>query len=1367
MKLAINPSRFVTASVAVAGALLFAGCDGSSGGGTTGSQTQISSPTLMSVSYGRLVDVYSYQRIDSANADRRDTVNRRPVLIERNVVVSSEVETEELYDAIGGERPSANYRFLPFNTAVGHEELLILWDDRDPLEGARFQDALDKARGTLSEVPASFRGQNVQTRPIPVVPRNAAIKLTFDSNLNIDSTFFAANPAAIQLLRFIDDPGSTTAQAAFLPATFRVLPSGDALVIDTTLIGGEAVGSNGSTGLEPSGDQVTANFRIAIPTDGVAARELSVKADEIPELNDVDSNGDTAVIRDFRSGNLDDGRVGALADVEPPTIVGEFDMGLLEVDRATATVRLNKRIDALRPQNSVAIRGRIPFVDGAISPTTNLPGGRSTVPTLNTNQTRESLTHGDMIMQDVVSPVTGEIVTIRAEVIENLEVGRKLDDAEFPAPGLTLNGTQGHELPEMRLRLSTVSGFDSAGNEVFMNGDTVNPLGSDCRVITNYYEFLPYSGEFGVSASVSDSIHRWKFLVFDPSPVVPEGEVGFEGAVRFADPLGSVGLRFSEPMDLASINTLDNYLFSTDDVHVGNITDVLANSPKGASLSFRPSRLIDQNQDGTLLKILPPMGHYHEEGQQELYWFHAVLAGVQDLSGNDLDIFDRRAPAEDFPIEVRRNGQVVTQPTTVPLESFSVQFEMLEEAQDNLVGSRVFRFENVDEDGSAPGSVDFFGQFRLANGHLIAAETTRFSANVDGTSLAGVERFLKGECVDPALGNTAILNNFAASVGGPPGIVYQTPSVVNLRTQPFPTVFQPPGPPVEFGGIAEPHVRRGSRLQATYREDDMGLEYHRADQMNIDIEQMHWAPWNDQSAFFDSFDRYSLLLGHGDKRPDMSWYHYLPPGDPPPPEVCDLECTTLNSGLSVVYNDNILQGSEMKRVVDEATYVVNPALAFRSGNVKYVPYPEFQTTYTWRDSRLVSWDMTLDVAIGLGGARDPGTAISGDRTASVSSPWCPDDPSTSVDGDLTGFDFPVGQFVRDAADFLGDRQRDHDPIALPLLMEFRMFPDDTVQAASSNNLFHIGHIGPQFSDIAGNPPVPNGYYNGGPFMTLFGNNTQAHAGCTNAEWPIYRVHSTGGIDLVDGNEILIDPDFQPTAVGGVITDIGLGALPHTGLFRTEPGDSHVYWGQVDFVRRVSMATGGFFDSLRPNRHGFPAGEEVEGMAAADADLPQFDGAQVGVGDLVVVLDPPNQVGGATMNVEIRGAQQIGPDGVEPTIYTPVSLSNEQGQQIVPGDDNPLTRGNLLNANYSCEAYRYATSGATAPGQQPGEPRVPATGLTPYARTENLDDIRDVRGVLPRFLNFRLVMENNISSTPNVSPSLRGMSIVYRMRSLTD
>lgn len=206
--------------------LLLGACDGSSGGGsgTAGLGSGSGSPVLTAVAYGRVVDIYAYRRIDpnKLGSTRADTGNRAPVLIDTDVVVDPNLESQELFDLTGQVRDNADYRFLPFDVNVGHEELLILWDD-DPAgpEFGRFQNALARAQGGLIEVPSSFRGQDVNTRPIPVVPTNAALLLTFDRSLPIDSSFFLANPSALQLLEFRNDPNSVGPDAALAQSTAK------------------------------------------------------------------------------------------------------------------------------------------------------------------------------------------------------------------------------------------------------------------------------------------------------------------------------------------------------------------------------------------------------------------------------------------------------------------------------------------------------------------------------------------------------------------------------------------------------------------------------------------------------------------------------------------------------------------------------------------------------------------------------------------------------------------------------------------------------------------------------------------------------------------------------------------------------------------------------------------------------------------------------------------------------------------------------------------------------------------------------------------------------------------------------------------
>ncbi|MHC5065735.1 MAG: hypothetical protein ACYTG5_17365, partial [Planctomycetota bacterium] len=149
-----------------------------------------------------------------------------------------------------------------------------------------------------------------------------------------------------------------------------------------------------------------------------------------------------------------------------------------------------------------------------------------------------------------------------------------------------------------------------------------------------------------------------------------------------------------------------------------------------------------------------------------------------------------------------------------------------------------------------------------------------------------------------------------------------------------------------------------------------------------------------------------------------------------------------------------------------------------------------------------------------------------------------------------------------------------------------------------------------------------------------------------------------------------------------------------------------------------------------------------------------------VQDFLVVMDPPaiNQPGGTRLAVELRGADQI----PTPGLYNPASGAS--------ASDRVGFRGNLLNPNYACEAFRYAGPNLgidvfgnwdySALESVLGRPS--AEGLTPYVLEAQLDSIRDSEGFLPRYMNMRLVMENNIAADPALSPSLRSIGVAFRI-----
>lgn len=1307
MKHAMNRFRVLPTALVLAA---LAACGGSSKVSALGEGGR---PELLSVELGRLVDIYSYQRVDPNQGDRRLRVNRRIELVAKNVLVNSGIESQSLFDAAGEVVASANYEFLPFDKTVGHEELVILWDNTPGgPEAASFDSALKSAQSGLTAVPAAFRGQNTLTRPIPIVPRNAAIRLHFSSKIDVTSDFFAVNPSAIQLLEFKGDPAVVAPVDAFRILPYRVIPSGDSIILDTTILGGEAVASSPSAGLPLSSDNVTANIRIAIPSRGTVIPSFYVKEDAIADLNDVDSAGRDSVIRDFRSGNLADGTAGRLHEPEAPMIVGAMSMGITAVDTTNNIITLNKRLQF------VPVRGRYPFVDGPLN-TNGIPLGPLAAPI------QRPLQHGDILTQVVqaeINPGVFESVLLRAEVLENLEIGTSVTD---PNIGLATNppagdSGQGELIPVVRVRVATVfAGKDSTGTAQRFQANAL-PNGRDCVLRAPYCEEIPFSG---ASGNLTDRGWRNLFLRLEPKPALPATDV---------QPNSSVSIEFTKPMDLDQVDPTANLLITSRPVSAETFAQQMSD-PKRATTRVVPTRLSDLAGDGTVLRLQPPMGFFHRAGIAESYSVHVRLgsAGVSDLAGNPLNIFEN--PSN-------------------PQDSWSVDFSLAPGAAFNNAAWHTYLFEADDEDGTLPGSVDIFGQYRRQNGRLIGASGVRFGRSADQQNLSTISRINRGECWDPrnptgnppapATGNSLILPiNPVDQANNPhPGLLYWQPRMSDTIAPPnVPQVYEyyqiVPQP---VGRVIEPMKPQGSRMQMRYIEDDFSLSYRQPSEFGLDVEQLYWSPFNDEVVLYDVFDRFSMSLSHSPRRPDEFWFLNFVP-DPP---ECTLACPSMNSSLSLVFSDNVLPGTQQVPVFEDEIYKINPNEAFRTTeNVKYVPFPRFDRTYTWRDSRLVTVDSSGNV-IGLGGAQQPGALPPfNDFTANIDSPWI-----ESVPLDTTGanpvpdpefFASGASIYVMDPADFVGVNQRDHDPIALPLLVDFKMFPDDAANGlAAGNNGFQVAMLGPP---TYGFPGAAGGYYD------------RVGSGCLPAPpWPRTRVHASGGFDLITGAPILIDPANQLSAQASVVKDAGLGS-PTTALFTAPAGDGMMNWARADFVRKVSTMTFGFLDTLQPQRALMVDSSSVVTPENGIPDLLAVS-PTLRISDLLVQVDPPQarQPAGTSVVVEMRGADNFGNAGL---LYNPSFAAGGQ----TPSDAFN-TRGNLLNPNYACEAYRYSTANTAA-----GSARVTAEGLTRYVTEDQLALIRNpATNLLPRYLNLRIVMTNNVDVSPSLSPSLRSMSIVYRV-----
>lgn len=328
--------------------------------------------------------------------------------------------------------------------------------------------------------------------------------------------------------------------------------------------------------------------------------------------------------------------------------------------------------------------------------------------------------------------------------------------------------------------------------------------------------------------------------------------------------------------------------------------------------------------------------------------------------------------------------------------------------------------------------------------------------------------------------------------------------------KPVPSVMTPFLP-----GVQTPLSPLGSKLQALWRYCDLGFSATDETNLNIDIEGMAWAPVGGQIVT-DAYDEFSIRLGHSAWLPDES----LNPlsGFPNYP----------NSGLVKTYNNNYLAPGVDEKIVHprDRGYVVNPADLFtaQSGKLmlpwplnKGIPIEQFNY-YTWRDTRI------------LGRA---GFATSGVPLAH----------ETAVTGSGTVASVYTTGMVR--------------TLGLPLLMEFRCYPDTT---ALGLNAFEIA--------LAANSSAR----------------------------PNFRAFSTGGHDTNNTQQIK-DPDLETEATGG----FNPNSTPPGG---TTPGtDNSFYRGQLDLLTRVSLVHSIWLDTgfdmpkfapvvVEPSASLLPAGTQV-------------------------------------------------------------------------------------------------------------------------------------------------------------------------------
>lgn len=288
--------------------------------------------------------------------------------------------------------------------------------------------------------------------------------------------------------------------------------------------------------------------------------------------------------------------------------------------------------------------------------------------------------------------------------------------------------------------------------------------------------------------------------------------------------------------------------------------------------------------------------------------------------------------------------------------------------------------------------------------------------------------------------------------------------------------------------IQTPLSNLGSKLQMVWRYTDVGFSLLDETTYDLDVEGLNWAPFGNQVQI-DNYDNFRISLAHSRWLPDevISTTSLLP--------------TAPQSGLVKGFDNNLLDAAEdpLTMVHDTALgYTVEPIDLFTaSTGTGLMPWPlnrnkpvsEFEY-WVWRD--------TTKTALGApnGNGADPA------RLAQITGVGATEYQANAV-----------------------------PTVGLPLLMEFRCYPDD-------------GAFG----------------LNG--FTIALAINSSAR--------PNFRAFSTGGIDT-GGVPQKVDPDNEITATGGYNPT-------STPPGQTTPGsDNSFYFGQADFAVRTSRVISIWFD----------------------------------------------------------------------------------------------------------------------------------------------------------------------------------------------
>ncbi len=469
--------------------------------------------------------------------------------------------------------------------------------------------------------------------------------------------------------------------------------------------------------------------------------------------------------------------------------------------------------------------------------------------------------------------------------------------------------------------------------------------------------------------------------------------------------------------------------------------------------------------------------------------------------------------------------------------------------------------------------------------------------------------------------------------------------------------------------IQNPLSPYGCRLQTVWREIDLSLSRTDPFDFNLDVEQMWWAPFQATAAApKTSFDIFD--------RVSLFIAH-----SERRPNPCTREFSSLpsfpSSGLFREFFHNYAR--DMK----PSATSFNDKVKIESRPAPHIAYQNKQMVFRHSDSKF-----------------EPNKVRRYLPLPKFQKPYLTwRDERSDLRGGGDGNTKVVSPFRRGGWDANRPLLRAWNAedgrvgtIALPLLGDFWSFVDD--------------------------PDLPKD----NPWKATGANGWQISVTITSSILPNWRAYSAGGF-LGQNNIKKVNPAAEEFAKGGW--------NPVT-RSQTPWGDNSFYWIRVDFQKRISVATSGFFNLGDPHlaAKNNPTKDPRLGPYSIGANtVPQFD----------TVVEPPlsELPNGTKIIPQFRGAD--GSPGRTTTLdsYDPLAAGDAHIRYLNRSSPNKW------DYEYTGRLTKYTNN----PNKLVDKNFLKDFYMTP----------KDLRR-----MNFRFVFENNVETNPPVTPDMDAFALIYRL-----